>query len=127
MVRMTPLDFRVTAAAQFRLLAMACSISMVSIDNLNKIYGKEYLVNAKALSPVSLQDQANALIEKFNAAMKTKVTPIRGYQFLRFIISQDYTDSSLHTNTLLTSVPGSDIFKSIINFYPKRDNVTYSS
>ncbi|CAF2816876.1 unnamed protein product, partial [Rotaria sp. Silwood2] len=127
MAHMTPLDFRVTAAAQFRLLAAACSVSLISIDNLNKIYGQEQLVSAQVLSPASLRDQANALIGKFNAMMVEKITPTRGIEFIHFIISQDQTHSALHTNSFLTSVPDSNKFEAITNFYPKRGNVTYSS
>ncbi|CAF3290167.1 unnamed protein product [Rotaria sp. Silwood2] len=127
MAHMTPLDFRVTAAAQFRLFAAACSISSMSINNLNKIYSQEQLVNTRVLSPISLHDQANALIDKFKAMMQVQITPLRGIQFLHFIISQDGSNSAAHTNTFLTSVPGSNKFEAITNFYPKHDNVVNSS
>ncbi|CAF4927028.1 unnamed protein product, partial [Rotaria sp. Silwood1] len=124
---MTPLDFRVTAAAQFRLFAAACSISSMSINNLNKIYGQEQLVNTRILSPISLHNQANALIDKFKAMMQEQITPLRGTQFVHFIISQDGSNSAVHTNSFLTSIPGSNKFEAITNFYPKRDNAVYSS
>lgn len=126
-VRMTPLDFRVTAAAQFRMLAMACSVSVLSINNLQTVFKQEQLVSTRVLSPTSLADQAQALNDKFTAMMETKVTPVQGMIILQFIISQNEGHSALHTNSFVTNIPGSQTFQSIPNFYPKNDNFTNST
>ncbi|CAF1361513.1 unnamed protein product [Rotaria magnacalcarata] len=125
--RITPLNSRVSAAGQFRILALTCLVSVASIENLNTIYKQEQFVSTRVLSSTSLCSQANAIIGKFDALMATKVTPSSGMQLLEFILSTNGEHSALHTNLILTSMPGSQSFEIVDNFYPKYDNATYSS
>ena len=63
-IQMTPLDFRLTAAAVFRLLSMECSILGTTVDEVYASFLAEQLVAVQVLSQTDLQKQANRSEER---------------------------------------------------------------
>ena len=124
---LTPLDFRLTAAAQFRLLSTMCSLSRSSIIKAQSGFSTKQLANPRASSLTSFSDQANALIKKFYATMNMQVTGTHGAQLFMTTIDTSAFYSALYTNQFETSVPGSGVYHAVPNGYPLHDNVTFNS
>jgi hypothetical protein len=124
---LTPLDFRLTAAAQFRLLSTMCSLSSNSIIKVQSGFFTEQLVNPRAASLTSFSDQANALTKKFYASLDTQLTGSHGAQLFMTTIDTSAFFSALYTNQFETSVPGSGVYHAVPNGYPLYDNVTFNS
>ena len=125
--RLAPLDFRLTAAAQFRLLKAICSLATEGVNFLRKISLEYSLVNAKIISRESLDSQTGAVVAKFNALVQSSLLSTRAPQFIMLAIMQSRIDSAVHTNAFHFSVPGSNRYESISNFYPRYDNASYDN
>lgn len=124
--RLTPLDFRLSAASQFRFMLIACNLSTVSITNLQNQFAQDQLVSAEILSPTSFKDHFTALTNKFFAMMDMKVSPSFACNLVMTIIIQAIIHSAINTDAFTTSIPGSNQYNTISNFYPLHDNVNYS-
>lgn len=109
---MTPLDFRLTAAAQFRLLAMMCSDQTNMMDNTESSFGAGDLITPVVLFESSFNAQADALKNKFQAAMEFATTTNLAVNLIMLVIEQSQIHSALHTNILEFAVP------SWYSFYP---------
>ena len=123
----SPLDFRLTAALQFRALSLMCSLSAVSIENVKSAFITEQLVSTRALSSSYFKDQADALLNKFEVAMELKVTAYDGALLIVQIITAAMLYSAFQTNRLIKGVPGHDVDTSVGNCYPLHDNVNLNS
>lgn len=126
-LQLTPLDFRLSAASQFRMLADMCLLSALSITTFQSGFAVEQLVSARLLSYPSFDEQVKALVNKFHALMNTRVTPQFGVEIFMRIIGTARVYSALHTNGFITSIPGSNEYSIIDAFYPLRDDANYSS
>lgn len=126
-LKLTPLDFRLSAAAQFRTLAYICAFSATSITNYQIEFAMEQLVSARVLPQASFEEQVNVLVTKFHALMYTRVIPKFGVELIMRVIDQARIYSALHTNGFTTSIPGSNEYPVIDGFYPLRDDVNYTT
>lgn len=125
--RLTPLDFRLTAAAQFRLLAMFCQISQQTITDNYHEFIKAPFISAQVLSLNSFSEEANALINRFYKTMELGLTAAAATQLITFALGQSQLYPAIHTDTFDLAVPGSNQFQTISNFYPNHDNVTFTA
>lgn len=125
--RLTPLDFRLAAAAQFRLLSAMCCISQQTInDNINGFI-KQQFISARVLSPISLADEANALFEKFFATMKLFLTADITSKVIMTMFTQSRIYSAIPTEAFLIGIPESNQYERINTFYPARNNITFDN
>ena len=124
-VRLTPLDFRLTAAAQFRLLAIFCWISQQTITDNYYEFIKGQFASARVLSPNSFSEEADALINKFYKTMEVGLTAVTATRLVTFVLTQSQLYSAINTDAFQLSVAGSNQYQTINNFYPNRDNVTF--
>lgn len=125
--RITPLDFRLTAAAQFRLLAAMCNISATSVNETvyEFLYGK--LVNATVLSRTAFMIQADYLINKFYAALDLVLRPNYASHLVMLVFEESSIQSAIHTNGFTSTIPGSNKYNITSNFYPRHDNASFSN
>ena len=121
----TPLDFRLTAALQFRLLSLVCWLSHQTITDQHDEFFKGQLITGRVLSPGSFADETDALIKKFFASMDMAVPANTATQLVMLVLSQSRIDSALDTDAFQSSVPGSNDYRRTTNFYPKYDNATF--
>ena len=124
-VHFTPLDFRLTAALQFRLLSLVCWLSRQTITDQDDEFFKGQLIIGRVLSPSSFADETDALIKKFFASMQKALPANTATQLVMLVLSQSHIDSALGTDAYLSSEPGSNVYRSASNFYPKNDNATF--
>ena len=109
------------------MLALMCYSSKRTIDEIQNDFLKGKLVNANALSKASFIAQADIIINKFYATMDMTVTPSYAAELVAFIIVHSRNlHSALHTDVFTWSVPGSDQFNTVSNFYPRHDNASFS-
>jgi hypothetical protein len=125
--RLTPLDFRLTAAAQFRLLKAMCAITTRGVNFLRKTSLEYLLVNGKTISRQSVTAQMEITIRRFNALVEMLLLSSRAPQLIIVAIRQARINSAVHTDAFHLSVPGSDHYEAISNFYPRYDNVSYNN
>jgi hypothetical protein len=124
--RYTPLDFRLTASAQFRLLATLCSILIKSVDTLQVNFLAGQLVSTQVMSQASFYSQANVLLEKFNVQFSFWLTSTHAAELLMLMIRVSVINSVVHTNAFQMSTPGSNQYQIVNNFYPLNDNASFS-
>ena len=122
---MTPLDFRLTAPAIFRLLALECSILAATVNEVYTRFLPEQLVSTQVLSNASLTAQAAALHEKFLTLLSGELASSEGGQLFTVTVRQSRLYSIGHTNAFVSIVPGSDQYQVLNNFYPIHDNASY--
>ena len=125
--RLTPLDFRLTAAAQFRLLKAMCSMTTDGVNFLEKNTLIYALVSGKTMSRQSIDSQLNTAVAKLNALIEMSLLSSRAPQLIMLIIKQARINSALHTDAFHFSVPGSDQYEAVSNFYPRHDNASYNN
>ena len=125
--RFTPLDFRLTAAAQFRLLSLICWISQQTINDNRNAFLKQQFINARVLSPISLADEANVLFEKFFTTMKLLLTADISVKIGIAILIQGRIYSAIPTEVFLLGIPESNQYERINNFYPVHSNITFDN
>lgn len=124
---LTPLDFRYTAAAQFRFVVVACNFSNVSITNRQNKFAQDQLVSTRILSPTSFNDNVGALSKQFFALMDMDVSPSFSTELFATVIVQGAIHSAFNTEAFTTSVPGSNQYNITMNFYPLYDNANYTN
>jgi hypothetical protein len=123
-IRLTPLDFRASAAAQFRLLRMICWVGSALISNEYAEFIQGQFVTDRVLQPSSFAEEADALIKKFAVAIKLAVNADRSVNIIMFVIMQSHLHPAIGTDAIQLSQPGSNVSEQIINFYPQRENAT---
>ena len=124
--RFTPLDFRLGAASQFRLLALMCSFSTAKVSDLLKNFLKGHLLSSVALSSDRFEEQASILVDKFHTAKATGISAGRSFRLIMLLIGQGRLESALRTDAVIFNIPGSSQFAYNTNFYPRHDNATFS-
>jgi hypothetical protein len=123
-IKMTPLDFRLTAASVFRLIASQCRYFKESISITRDVLSSERLVSSQALSEAAFDGQVRALQEKFIAhLLAAAVSSYFGKMAMIAVRMGGYT-SAIGTNSFLMSLPGSNKYEFLNNIYPIHDNVT---
>lgn len=125
--RLTPLDFRLTAAAQFRLLKAMCSSITEGVDYMQETFLGSTVDTSKIMSRVSLNAEMDVAIAQFIEMVRTGVISNRGVQFVMMIIRLARINSAVHTDAFHFGVPGSDHYEAISTFYPLYDNATYNN
>jgi hypothetical protein len=122
--KMTPLDFRLTAAPVFRLIASQCKYFKESISVFRDILSSERLVSSQALSEAAFDDQVKALQEKFIAFLLSAATSSHYGKLAMLAVRLGSYTSAISTNSFLMSLPGSNKYEFLNNIYPIHDNVT---
>ena len=125
--RLTPLDFRLTAASQFRLLKAMCSITADGVNFLRKTSLGYSLISGKTMSRLTLNTQMDAVVEIFNGFVQTSLLSSRAPQLIMTTIKQSVINSAVNTDAFHLSVPGSDQYEVVNNFYPRYDNASYNN
>jgi hypothetical protein len=125
--RLTPLDFRLTAAAQFRVLKALCSLVTEGVNILQYFTIGSSTVNTETSSRLSLNSELNSLVAQFNGLSQTLLLSNRAPQFIMMAIMRSQINSAVNTNAFLLNVPGSDQYETINNFYPLYDNASYNN
>ena len=125
--RMTPLDFRLTAAAFFRLLAVHCSVSAADVADARSAFLSKQLVSKQVISPRELAIQAEVLLRNFNENLAHGSTSTTVAELTMLAIRRSRVDSAVHTNAFVLSVHGSDVYRVVRNYYPVNENSTFSN
>jgi hypothetical protein len=122
--KMTPLDFRLTAAPVFRLIATQCRFFKDSINVVRGILSSERLVSSQALSEAAFDVQVKALNDKFYAHLfAAGISSYFGKMVMLAVRLGGYP-SAIGTNSFLMSLPGSNKYEFLNNIYPIHENVT---
>ena len=124
---MTPLDFRLTAAVIFRLVALECSTLAVTVNEVRKSFLAEQLVAPQVLSGASLTAQSTALRDKFFALLAGELASSQAGELYTVTVRQSRIYSAVHTNAFLSIAPGSDQPRVLENYYPRHENATYAN
>jgi hypothetical protein len=122
----TPLDFRLTAAAQFRLLASYCHISKLMIDETQVDFLNGKLVSSHMLSKDSFEKRIQTIVNKFYATLAMSIEPADAAQLTRLTLTQSHIQSAVHTDALTLAVPGSNQYTVVPNFYPLDDSASFT-
>ena len=125
--RFTPLDFRLTAAAQFRLLEMLCSLMKVTMEDLQAEFLTGQLVTERAISFTSLNDQAKVSIEKFETFKLMTFPPVEASALVMLTIRMGPLHSALHTNKFHLVAPDPYYFFESDAFYPLNDHAIFDA
>ena len=125
--RLTPLDFRLTAAAQFRLLGMLCSLIKVTMEDLQAEFLAGQLVTERAISFTSLNDQAKVFIEKFETFKLMTFPPVEASALVMLITRMGPLHSALHTNKIRLVTPDPYYVFESDAFYPRNDYAIFSA
>jgi hypothetical protein len=127
MARLTPLDFRLSAAAQFRLLAHICFFSEQMITKSLELYLTTALVSSQVIANTSFNDQADAMIDKFYKEIKLQTEPSEAFKLVMLILFLSRIPSAMNIDAFTLGIPGLDQYTTIPNFYPLDDNATFSN
>jgi hypothetical protein len=122
--KMTPLDFRLTAAPVFRLIASQCKFFKESIDIVRGILSSERLVSSQALSEAAFDVQVRALQEKFIAYLLAGATSSHYGKLAMLAVRLGGYTSAIGTNSFLVDLPISNKYEFLNNIYPIHENVT---
>ena len=124
---LSPLDFRLTAAAQFRLLQAIYSGAAAGVDYFRNSSLQDSLISSKTISRQSLSSQADAVIKTFNALVRTASLTNSSIEFIMMVVRNTRITSAVYTNIFHLSMPESDQYEIIHNFYPRYDNASYNN
>ncbi|UJR34695.1 hypothetical protein I4U23_027472 [Adineta vaga] len=125
--RITPLDFRLTAAVQFRLLSLFCTSSMSMINEIRNDFINGKVVNVQLLSHVSFDTQIKSIVDKFYATLSMSITPSNAADMIMLTIINSGIQSAIHNNGFTLSIPGSNQYQTVPNFYPRYSNATFTN
>jgi hypothetical protein len=125
--RLTPLDFRLTAAAQFRLLSATCSLAGEGLALATEVFLGGQLNNVRIMSRKTLNNTLHGIVIKFKALIEVALLSNRAPQFIMAAIKIARISSAVHTNTFQISVPGSNEYETVDNFYPLHENVSFTN
>ncbi|UJR12163.1 hypothetical protein I4U23_016340 [Adineta vaga] len=121
--QMTPLDFRLTAAAQFRLLGTMCSLMEATMEGLKEVFLTKEIVTKNTLSFVSLNKEADALIDKFQVFRDMSLVPDAASQVtIKFILTSRH-HPALNFNSYQQMAPSSTLYQQQDTCYPIRDDI----
>ena len=122
---MTPLDYRLSAATQFRLLSSMCSSMREVIERLHDAFLTQQIVTRFALSPATFEQEVEALLDKF-ARFRDMALPPSLSTYVAIITSRlGGSHSTWNFFTYHQMIQGSDIYLEQNTLYPRRDNVSY--
>ena len=124
--RLTPLDFRLVAAAQFRLLAFMCSAMMTQIKELWGFFTAEQLLNSEAMSVASVKLQADAFFHRFKEFAQYSQANANTYDMVVIVAKLSHIPSAVHTNAFQLVKPRSDHSHLVDNFYPMNNNASFT-
>ena len=124
--RLSPLDIRLTAAAQFRLLALMCNFTQTTIGDAINVFLQEEIVNAHVIARPSFEIQTESLFSELNSRLDWSLRSQRVVQIVMFLVKQNNIHTAVNTNAFHLSVPGSNIYQSIDNYYPLNDNASFT-
>lgn len=125
--RLTPLDFRLTAAAQFRLIAAMCSNTIAAINGAIKNFHSQGLVSFHPLVSEVLLSQSVTLVNRFRSSIIEQHGEHSAFDLIMFFIRMAHIYSAVHTSAFVMSQPDSDQYQAVNNFYPLYDNVSFSN
>jgi len=114
-----PLDFRTSASSQFQVLALLCRTASKSVSNALKEFGIQTMISNHALSRIMFNAQTEALIQYLKTTTIANV--LRMDRFLALNIAYNHLESSLRTNYLVYSVPGSGGYTTYTGYYLSQD------
>jgi hypothetical protein len=123
-IKMTPLDFRLTASSVFRLIASQCRFFKESVSILRDVVSSERLVSSHALSEAAFNGQIKAIHDKFIAHMFAASISSNFGKLAMVGMRLGGFPSAIGTNSFLMSLPGSNKYKFLNNIYPIHENVT---
>ena len=124
---MTPLDFRLTAPAIFRLLAVECATLAATVNNVSAAFLVEQLVGKNLISRQSLEAQTEGLLSNLRGRMiGAPASTISGEMFMT-TVQLSRLHSAVNTNRFILSVPGSNEYQTVDNYYPLHSNALYAN
>lgn len=124
---MTPLDFRLTAALQFRLLAYMCSNTRLQVNQLVASNLVSQQVSARALSQTDLTIESDVLQAQIQTEIQNTNVGSIGVQNLMLIVQQSHVYPIFNTNAFRFNVPGSEQYDMLQTFYPRHRNARFSN
>ena len=127
--RLSPLDFRLIAAAQFRQLKAMCTVAAEGVDLFRGLLIGYSMTNRKTMSREMINSQMATAVSTFNVFIQTSLLSDRGPQFLIMFPRLRGAISAVRTNAFYLSISDSDQYQyeSINNFYPLYDNASYDN
>ena len=125
--RMTPLDFRLIAPAMFRLLAIECTTLAATVNNVSAAFLVGQLVGKNLISRQSLEAQAQALVANLRGKMFGAPASTRTGELFIIAVQLGRMFSAVHTNGFILSVPGSNEYQAVDNYYPLHSNASFGN
>lgn len=121
--RLTPLDFRLTAATQFRLLALMCSDQARATDDTQNRFQSGEILSSNVMTEESFNARIDALVSAFQAKLDSEFTSNSATRLVMLVIEQSQIQSAVHTNALQFAVPGLNTFYPVVMVsYPLKNN-----
>jgi hypothetical protein len=124
---MTPLDFRLIAGPVFRLIAVHCVYIEESIEHLPAWFQLESLVSGYALSTVAFHTRVDEITSRFFNQAITGSISSKASDYVALLLRVNGLASAVHTNAFQMTVPGSDQYRLVNNFYPMHDNAMFDN
>lgn len=124
---MSPLDFRLTATIQFRLLRALCSVMKQILEGARAVFLSGRFINEQALTLAAFDNQADILINQFQVFKTKTFEPFEATEHAMIAIRQTRLHSALHTNSFHGINPDPYYFYEQNNFYPRYDNATFDN
>lgn len=121
---MTPLDFRLIAIPFFRLIDVHCQNYMETIKRIQEAFRTMRHTSRHLLSTASFSQQVNKFIGTFYMEIDYHMISSSISNSIMFSLRQSNVYSALHTNAIQTTVPGSNIYRTMKNIYPINDNAS---
>ena len=122
---MTPLDFRLTAPAIFRLLAIECTTLAATVNNVSAAFLAGQLVGKNLISRQSLDAPAQVLLNSIRGKVFGAPASTRTGELFMIAVQLSRMYSAVHTNGFIVNVPGSNEYKAVDNHYPLHSNASY--
>ena len=113
-----PLDYRLFASSHFQVLASLCHAASRSISDALKGFATSQMISTAVLSSAAFRIQLSTQIDQLTRA--TIADADRLNQLVSLMSDQNHLVSSLRSNFLTTSVPGSNVFDRYSVIYPNR-------
>lgn len=125
--RFTPLDFRATAAAQFRMLAATCKFMLSVVNETIGSFLFDQLVGTWLIPMDLFVIQAKTLIDKLYTQLEVALASSRPISFFASFLAVIGIESAMHTNAFRLLKPGTNQTQIIVNYYPLRDNASFNN
>ena len=120
-----PLDFRLSASAQFQALALLCRHAQQAVKAELDQFLSSVFISSRALSRTNLIEQLTTVLKQFK--IQTIEHFSSEHRFLWTTIDQYQFISALRTNFVTKSIPGSGIYETFALIYPTVTNLSHSS